>query len=90
VSESGKISLPLIGQIQAEGLTEAQLEQAITAAYRESADQSRMAQVSGAGGGGAVAHVSILDRCKQPGQLAQSRANDFDCWEPRGFRRSDS
>src|SRR5437588_6254156 len=35
VSETGKISLPLIGQIQAEGLTEAQLEQEIIAAYRD-------------------------------------------------------
>ncbi len=33
VSESGNISLPLIGQIHAEGLTEPQLEQAITATY---------------------------------------------------------
>src|SRR5438477_3520701 len=35
VTETGKISLPLIGQIQAEGLTEAQLEQAIRDAYRD-------------------------------------------------------
>jgi polysaccharide export outer membrane protein len=35
VSESGMISLPLIGQLQAEGYTEAQLEQAIAQAYRD-------------------------------------------------------
>src|ERR1700689_1779182 len=33
VSESGNISLPLIGQVHAEGLTEDQLQTAITAAY---------------------------------------------------------
>jgi len=35
ISESGKISLPLIGQIQAAGLTESQLETAIQQAYRD-------------------------------------------------------
>jgi protein involved in polysaccharide export with SLBB domain len=35
VSESGKISLPMIGQIDAEGKTEAQLEQAIIQSYRD-------------------------------------------------------
>src|SRR5207248_2383932 len=35
ISESGKISLPLIGQIQAAGLTEAQLEVAINQAYKD-------------------------------------------------------
>lgn len=35
VSESGKISLPLVGQIQAAGLTEAQLESAINQAYKD-------------------------------------------------------
>lgn len=34
VSESGNISLPYIGQVRAEGLTEIQLEQEIVAAYR--------------------------------------------------------
>jgi protein involved in polysaccharide export with SLBB domain len=34
VSESGNVSLPLIGQVHAEGLTEAQLETAISDAYR--------------------------------------------------------
>ena len=34
VSESGNISLPYIGQIQAEGLTEIELEREIIAAYR--------------------------------------------------------
>ncbi len=35
VSESGNISLPYIRQIRAEGLTEAQLEEAIATAYRD-------------------------------------------------------
>jgi polysaccharide export outer membrane protein len=35
VSESGKLSLPWIGQIDAEGKTEGQLEQAISQAYRD-------------------------------------------------------
>ncbi|MBC8109416.1 MAG: polysaccharide biosynthesis/export family protein [Anaerolineae bacterium] len=35
ISESGKISLPLIGQIQAAGLTEAQLESAINQGYKD-------------------------------------------------------
>ncbi len=35
VTESGKISLPMINQIQAAGLTEAQLEQSIKQAYRD-------------------------------------------------------
>jgi len=35
VSESGKISLPLVGQVHAEGLTEAQMETEIQRVYRE-------------------------------------------------------
>lgn len=35
VSESGKISMPMVGQIQAAGLSEAQLESAIQQAYRD-------------------------------------------------------
>ena len=35
VSESGNVSLPLIGQLHAEGLTEAQMETEIQRAYRE-------------------------------------------------------
>jgi len=45
VTESGNISLPLIGQVHAEGLTEAQLEQAIREAYRD-ANIIQNAQVS--------------------------------------------
>jgi polysaccharide biosynthesis/export protein len=45
VSESGMISLPLIGQVQALGLTEAQLEQQIVGAYRD-ADIIQNAQVA--------------------------------------------
>ena len=45
VSESGRISLPLIGQIRAEDLTEAELEQAISEAYRQ-ANLIQNAQVS--------------------------------------------
>jgi polysaccharide biosynthesis/export protein len=35
ISESGMVSLPLIGQIQAAGLTEAQLESAVNQAYKD-------------------------------------------------------
>ena len=45
VTESGKISMPLVPQITAAGLTEAQLEQAIVAAYRD-ANLISSAQVS--------------------------------------------
>jgi polysaccharide export outer membrane protein len=45
VSESGNISLPLIGQIHAEGLTEDQLQTAIAAAYHN-ANLIQQAQVS--------------------------------------------
>jgi len=38
VSESGNISLPLVGQVRAEGLTEAQLETEIQRAYREATE----------------------------------------------------
>jgi protein involved in polysaccharide export with SLBB domain len=45
VTESGKISMPLVPQITAVGLTEAQLEQAIVSAYRD-ANLISNAQVS--------------------------------------------
>lgn len=45
VSESGMITLPLIKQVQAAGLTEAQLEEAIVQAYRD-ANLIQNAQVS--------------------------------------------
>ena len=45
VSESGNISLPLVGQIKATGLTEAELEQAISDAYAK-ANLIQKAQVS--------------------------------------------
>lgn len=45
VSESGNISLPLIGQIHAAGLTEAELEKVIVQAYRD-ANLIQNAQVS--------------------------------------------
>jgi len=45
VSESGFISLPLVGQVQAAGLTEAQLEAAIVQRYRD-ANLIQQAQVS--------------------------------------------
>src|SRR5262249_6173656 len=75
VSETGKISLPLIGQLQAEGLTEAQLEQAITAAYR---DQQiiQNAQVSVQVVVAQSRTFSILGSVQQPGQYAIPR-NDF-------------
>jgi len=45
VAESGKISLPLIGQVQAAGRTEAELEQDVIGAYRD-AGLIQNAQVS--------------------------------------------
>jgi len=75
VSETGKISLPLIGQVQAEGLTEAQLEQEIIAAYR---DQQiiQNAQVSVSVVVAQSRTFSILGSVQQAGQYAIPR-NDF-------------
>jgi polysaccharide export outer membrane protein len=69
VSESGKISLPLIGQVQAEGYTEAQLEQAIIDAYRN-ANLIQNAQVSVTVAEARARTFSILGAVQAPGQYA--------------------
>src|SRR5271170_1451610 len=69
VSESGNISLPLIGQIHAEGLTEPQLEQAIVAAYRN-AQLINAAQVSVTVSEARARTFSILGAVNSPGQYA--------------------
>ena len=67
VSESGKISLPLVGQVHAEGLTEAQMETEIQRVYREAnliPNATVSVQVSQA-----LARIfSILGTVQRPGQ----------------------
>ncbi|MEA2707714.1 MAG: hypothetical protein QOF78_315 [Phycisphaerales bacterium] len=73
VSESGSVSLPLIGQVKAEGLTEAQLEQEIIRSYKE---QNLMpnAQVSVTVQQALARIFSILGSVQRPGvyQITQS------------------
>ena len=73
VSESGNISLPLVGQIRAEGLTEAQLETEIQRAYRE-ANLMPNAQVSVTVQQALARIFSILGSVQRPGvyQITQS------------------
>ncbi len=73
VSESGNISLPLIGQIRAEGLTEAQLETEIVRAYREN-NLMPNAQVSVTVQQALARIFSILGSVARPGvyQITQS------------------
>lgn len=69
VSESGMISLPLVGQVQAAGLTEAQLEKQIAAAYRQ-ANLIQSAQVSVSVIEARGRTFSILGSVNAPGQYA--------------------
>ena len=69
VSESGFISLPLVGQVKAAGLTEAQLEEAIVAAYRD-ANLIQRAQVSVVTVEARNRTFSIMGAVTQPGQYA--------------------
>ena len=73
VSESGNVSLPLVGQVRAEGLTEAQLETEIQRAYRE---QNLMpnAQVSVTVQQALARIFSVLGSVSRPGvyQITQS------------------
>ena len=73
VSESGNISLPLVGQIRAEGLTEAQLEAEIQRAYRE-ANLMPNAQVSVTVQQALARIFSVLGSVQRPGvyQITQS------------------
>lgn len=74
VSQSGFISLPLVGQVKAAGLTEAQLEQAIVQAYRD-ANYIQNAQVSVVTIEARNRTFSILGAVTQPGQYAILDAN---------------
>jgi polysaccharide biosynthesis/export protein len=74
VSESGNISLPLIGQVHAEGLTESQLETAIAAAYRN-AQLITSAQVSVTVAEARARTFSILGAVNEPGQYAILQSN---------------
>ncbi len=67
ISESGNVSLPLIGPIKAEGLTEAQLERAISKAYRD-ANVIQNAQVSATIAEARGRTFSILGAVVAPGQ----------------------
>lgn len=69
VSESGTVSLPIIGQIKAAGLTEAELEKQITTAYRQ-AQVIQNAQVSVAVMEARARTFSILGTVTAPGQYA--------------------
>lgn len=69
VSESGMISLPLIGQVKAAGLTEAELEEAIAEAYRK-ANLMEDAQVSVSVAEARARTFSILGSVTAPGQYA--------------------
>lgn len=69
VSESGNISLPLIGQIKAAGLAEAELEQAISEAYAK-AKIIEKAQVTVTVNEARGRAFSILGAVGAPGQYA--------------------
>ena len=69
VSESGMISLPLIGQVKAAGLTEADLEKSIGKAYRD-ANLIQNAQVAVSVTEARARTFSILGSVTQPGQYA--------------------
>ncbi len=69
VSESGNLTLPLIGQVRAEGLTEAQLEEAVVEAYRK-ANIIQKAQVSVTVSEARARTFSILGSVGNQGQFA--------------------
>jgi polysaccharide biosynthesis/export protein len=69
VTETGMISLPLVGQIKATGLTEAQLQDSITKAYRD-ANLIQNAQVSVAVTEARARTFSIRGSVGAPGQYA--------------------
>ena len=74
VSESGNISLPLIGQVKAEGLTEAQLEQSIVDSYRN-ANLIQNAQVSATVAEARARTFSVLGAVNAPGQYAITQSD---------------
>jgi polysaccharide export outer membrane protein len=75
VSESGRISLPLIGQVDADSLTEAQLETLIAQKYRD-ANIISNAQVSVVVVEARARTFSIIGSVQQAGQYAILK-NDF-------------
>jgi polysaccharide export outer membrane protein len=75
VSESGNISLPLLGQVKAEGLTESQLEQEIVDAYRRN-NIIQNAQVAVTVQEARARTFSILGQVQRPGQY-QILQSDF-------------
>ncbi|MEO6434401.1 MAG: polysaccharide biosynthesis/export family protein [Tepidisphaeraceae bacterium] len=75
VSESGNISMPLVGPIRAEGLTEAQLEAEIQRVYREQ-NLMPQAQVTVSVQKALARTFSILGSVARPGQY-QITQGDF-------------
>ncbi|HEX8521139.1 MAG TPA: polysaccharide biosynthesis/export family protein [Tepidisphaeraceae bacterium] len=75
VSESGNVSLPLLGQIRAEGLTESQLEQEIIDAYRRN-NIIQNAQVTVTVTEARARTFSILGQVQRAGQY-QILQSDF-------------
>ncbi len=74
VTESGKISMPLVPQISAAGLTEAQLEQAIVAAYRD-ANLISNAQVSVTVAEARARTFTVSGSITSPGEYAIVRSS---------------
>src|SRR5439155_6918966 len=74
VSESGNISLPLIGQVQAVGYTEAQLEQIIATKYQD-AGFLKNATVSVTVIEARGRTFSIIGAVQQPGQYAIQKSD---------------
>ncbi len=75
ISESGNVSLPLLGQIKAEGLTESQLEQEIAEGYRR-ANIITNAQVTVTVAEARARTFSVLGQVSRPGQY-QILQSDF-------------
>src|SRR6188474_1237032 len=74
VSESGNVSLPLVGQVRAQGLTEQQLEGEIQRAYRE-ANLIPNAQVSVTVAQALARTFSVLGAVMRPGQYQITQAD---------------
>jgi polysaccharide export outer membrane protein len=74
VSESGNISLPLVGQVRAQGLTEQQLEVEIQRAYRE-ANLIPNAQVSVTVAQALARTFSVIGPVGRPGQYQITQAD---------------
>jgi protein involved in polysaccharide export with SLBB domain len=74
VTESGKISMPLVPQITAAGLTEAQLEQAVVAAYRD-ANLISNAQVSVTVAEARARTFTVSGAVTSPGEYAIVRSD---------------